>query len=109
LQKAGASITIRENGKLALDAALAARDQGRPFDVILMDIQMPTMSGDEAMKRLREHGYTDPIIAFTANSMDDDRQIVLRSGFDDFTTKPINATELINTIYQHWGGANEKI
>ncbi len=101
LQKAGADVTVMENGKLALDEALAAREDGRPFDVILMDLQMPVMSGYEASMSLRDAGYTGPIIALTAHAMAGDREKCLRSGCDDYMTKPIDRNKLIGIIAHH--------
>jgi len=100
LKKAGADVTIEGNGKLALDAALAARDEGNPFDVILMDMQMPVMDGYEATGQLRKRGYSGPIIALTAHAMASDREKCIKAGCDEFATKPIDRQKLIEVI-QH--------
>lgn len=102
LKKAGAEVTVEQNGKLAVDAALAARDEGAPFDVILMDMQMPVMDGYGATGLLRQKGYEGTIIALTAHAMASDRQECLDAGCDDWISKPVNRTKLIETIRTHF-------
>jgi PAS domain S-box-containing protein len=101
LQKAGADVTVADNGQAALEMAWLAHQTGRPFDVILMDIQMPVLSGYEATRRLRERGYKLPIIALTAHAMSSARDKCLACGCNDFCTKPIDRTALLETIARH--------
>ena len=98
LKKAGATVTVAENGSQAVTAALNARHTGQPFDAILMDMQMPVMDGYEATALLRSRGYGLPIIALTANAMTGDSERCLKAGCDAYASKPINRRELIELI-----------
>ena len=100
LRKAGAEVSVAENGQVAVDLALAATPAGNSFDVILMDIQMPGMDGYEATKRLRSAGCVTPIIALTANSAAGHRQKCLDAGCDDFMTKPFDWAVLLKRLVQ---------
>jgi len=98
LKNRGADVSVQENGKYAMDAALAARDSGKPFDVILMDMQMPIMDGYEATTLLRQQGYTAPIIAMTAHAMEGEREACIKIGCDDYISKPLDRKKLIELI-----------
>jgi PAS domain S-box-containing protein len=98
LGMAGLDVTLALNGRVAVDLALGARDRGRPFDVILMDMQMPVLDGYEATRQLRAEGVGTPIIALTAHAMADERAQCLRLGCDDFLSKPIDWENLLGII-----------
>jgi len=101
LKKSGFEVTHAENGEVGVQVALAARDVGEPFDLILMDMQMPVMDGYEATRRLREEGCDIPIVALTAHAMKGDRERCLAAGCDDFATKPISRRDLLKTVLDH--------
>lgn len=93
----GHTVEVAENGQLALDMLA-----DKPFDIILMDVQMPVMGGFEATARIRAMEQTSgrhtPIIAMTANAMSGDRERCLAAGMDNYVAKPIRHDELFNAL-----------
>ncbi|MBT6157512.1 MAG: PAS domain S-box protein [Planctomycetaceae bacterium] len=104
LNKAGAEVTVAENGQVAIDKVHAEGIAGAAYDVILMDMQMPILDGYDATRQLRQEGFTGTIIALTAHAMVEDRQKCFGAGCDDFTSKPIDRCKLIAMIKTHFKG-----
>ena len=100
--KTGATIDLAENGAEAMLLALHHQ-----YDLILMDIKMPVISGKTAGKLLRSHGYTKPIIAFTANVMASEVDSYLDAGFTSHLEKPINVSRFYNEISHHCSASTE--
>jgi PAS domain S-box-containing protein len=100
LDNAGIQVDLAANGRIAVQRATEALHAGRPYDVILMDMQMPEMDGYEATRRLREAGYTRPIIALTAHAMPADRRKCIDAGCDDYVAKPVDFPTLIAKVRQ---------
>lgn len=108
LKKAGADVTLAENGQVAVDEVNAAIERDDPpFDVILMDMQMPILDGYAATSLLRRQGYRGPIVALTAHAMTTDRDRCLAAGCDDYVTKPIDRKKLLAIVDQYARGGVE--
>ncbi|MBB3196057.1 PAS domain-containing hybrid sensor histidine kinase/response regulator [Roseateles terrae] len=96
LEQWGAEVAQANDGRQAVEAVHAAASMGRPFDAVLMDVQMPVMSGHEATRELRQHFNARelPIIALTAAALTQERDEALAAGMNEFLTKPIDAQRL---------------
>jgi CheY-like chemotaxis protein/anti-sigma regulatory factor (Ser/Thr protein kinase) len=98
LRKAGAEVTVAGNGQAGCDLVREATIRGEPYDVVLMDMQMPVLDGYEATAQLRRGGYRRPVIALTAHAMQGERERCLAAGCDDFLCKPITRAALVDTV-----------
>lgn len=96
LTKAGILVDIVDNGTEAVEKALT-----NDYDIILMDMQMPGMGGIEATELLRDTGYSDPILALTANATTEIKQQCQDSGFDDFLSKPIEVEKFFKVLSKY--------
>jgi PAS domain S-box-containing protein len=97
LRRAGAEVVVAANGRLALEELERAAAEGRPFALLLTDIQMPEMDGYTLARTLRARGERLPIVALTAHAMAEDRQRCLDAGCDDYALKPIDKEKLLAT------------
>jgi len=101
LEKAGHRVTVAGNGLIAVD-----RWQSEPYDLILMDVQMPEMGGLEATALIRERERElpsprhTPIVALTAHAMKGDREQCLQAGMDAYVSKPIHEQDLFEAMHQ---------
>ncbi len=107
LTQSGATVDAAENGREAVDQALAAAAAGHPFDVILMDMQMPILDGYGATRLLRAQGYDHPIIALTANAMAEDCDKCLAAGCSDYLSKPVRRDQLLLAVARNLRPAAE--
>ncbi len=103
LSKAGARVTLAENGLVALALITAAQRNNERYDLIITDMQMPEMDGYTLARTLRARDITLPIIALTAHAMAEDRAKCLDAGCDDYATKPIDRSVLLRTV-SRWVG-----
>jgi signal transduction histidine kinase/ActR/RegA family two-component response regulator len=96
LRKAGAELDTAENGRVALAMLEKAEREGRPYDLLVSDMQMPEMDGYTLARTLRERGNRIAIVALTAHAMSEDRQQCIDAGCDDYAAKPIDKNELLS-------------
>jgi two-component system sensor histidine kinase/response regulator len=96
LQQAGLQVDVADNGQIGVHQVHARSLENLPYDLVLMDMQMPVMDGVSAARLIREHFTTAqlPIVAMTANAMKVDRDRCMDAGMNAVVTKPINPDEL---------------
>jgi PAS domain S-box-containing protein len=103
LTRLGHHAVITTNGEEALESWLAATSAGAPYDLVLMDIQMPQLDGIETTKRIRkleagQPGRQTPILALTANTLVEDRYACFEAGMDGFLIKPLDREKLAEAL-----------
>ncbi|PIE40981.1 MAG: hypothetical protein CSA49_05765, partial [Gammaproteobacteria bacterium] len=103
IKPTGASLTVVNNGAEAMSQALE-----KTYDLILMDIQMPMMSGTTATQLLRENGYEKPIVAITANLMDYEIKQYLEAGCNSYLAKPVNKARFYEVLSLYLKEATKK-
>lgn len=104
LTAAGAVVDLASDGSTAVDLVRTSlRAAGTPYDLILMDMQMPRMDGYTATEHLRSMGVRSPVVALTAHATEDDRARCLAVGCDDYAAKPIPRASLIS-MCGRWTG-----
>ncbi len=95
LGEQGAAVEVAVNGQVALDMARKGN-----YHVILMDVQMPQLDGNEVTRMLRKEKIHTPIIALTAHAMSDEREKCIASGCNEFLTKPLDVKKLIRAVHK---------
>jgi PAS domain S-box-containing protein len=103
LSRLGHHAVITTNGEAALESWISAKSAGTPYDLVLMDIQMPQLNGIETAKRIREleagqSGRRTPILALTANTLVEDRYACFEAGMDGFLIKPLDREKLADAL-----------
>jgi PAS domain S-box-containing protein len=103
LTRLGHQAVIATNGEAALESWLSAKSAGTPYDLVLMDIQMPALDGIETTRRIRareaaQGGRKTPILALTANTLVEDRYACFEAGMDGFLIKPLDREKLADAL-----------
>lgn len=105
LSRNGAHVSEAEDGEEAILAVQKILDKNAALDLVLLDMQMPRLDGYQTATRLRQMGFTGPIIALTADAMHGDMKRCLESGCDAYLSKPIDAEALIGLVKKFTGSS----
>ncbi len=111
LEMWGVAVSQASDGAAARDAVLAAERAGRPFDAVLMDVQMPVLGGREAARELKAQlgARVPPVIALTAAVLVSERDEALRAGMCDFLTKPVDPARMRQTLVRWVGPTGHRV
>jgi DNA-binding response OmpR family regulator len=109
LRKISVECDTADDGRAACDMALRSKEEARPYDLILMDIQMPKMNGRQAAVWLRDNGWKGPIVALSGHASHRDHESFLKAGCDDYLTKPVTEATLRNMLSLYMGDAGTSV
>lgn len=98
ISQAGAMVSYASDGEEAVNKVMNAEAGTQPFDLVIMDVQMPKLNGLDATQVLRQKGFDRPILALTAATMKGERERCLALGCSEHLSKPINPDQLLQTI-----------
>ena len=98
LTNAGAKVTVKCNGEAAVKCVESAGELDRPYDLVLMDLEMPIIDGLEATKAMRTMDFQKPIVGITASSRPNLHELWFEAGCTKFMQKPVQRKELVHTI-----------
>jgi len=98
LRRAGAEVDVANDGACALEKVRAAAAAQRPYDALVLDMQMPVLDGASTARALRAEGHDLPILALTAEASPEERERCLAAGCDDYATKPVERVTLIAAL-----------
>ncbi len=97
----GLAVAIAQDGREACDKVVESQQKGNPFDLILLDVQMPKMTCIEAVRWLRDHDWRGPVIAMTAYALPEEQEDCLAAGCDDYLVKTAPVRELRTMVARH--------
>lgn len=103
LAQAGAIVETAHDGEQALEMI-----KSKPFDLVLLDLQMPGKDGYQVISELRQMNFDLPIVALTAHAMKEERDRTARAGFDGHITKPVKSHELVEAVASYLSHENSK-
>jgi hypothetical protein len=95
LASAVSFIKVVGDGRQVVEEAMRAEKAGEPYDVVLMDMQMPILDGFDATRQLRGRGFKAPIVAITASAMQGERERCLAAGCDEYVSKPVDRLQML--------------
>jgi len=101
IEKSGLEVFEAEDGKAAIEMVRVQEQENRPFDIIFMDIQMPTMDGFEATRKIALMGIKTPVIAMTSNFSEEDMEAYSNCGMAGYIRKPFCIRELLPLLQEH--------